>query len=66
MNSILGIVVFCLMCIPAFMFEEDLNKDTDFPIHEVQKTIDVYHKQLSGINGITFKDCMLLAERVEC
>lgn len=64
MNNFISIVILCAMCVPAFMVDEDVEKDTDFPVQ--QKIIPVHHKQLGGINEVVFKECVLLAERVEC
>ena len=44
--------------------DKDSDKDTDFP--KQTNTIEVHIKQLNGINHVVYKECVMLAQRVEC
>jgi hypothetical protein len=54
------------VCIALYVtrLDDDSDTDTDFP--KQTNTVDVHVKQLNGINHVVYRECVLLAERVEC
>jgi hypothetical protein len=66
-EDVLGVIsVIAFLCVALWLtsLDDDSDTDTDFP--KQTNTIDVHVKQVGGINHVVYKECVMLAQRVEC
>jgi hypothetical protein len=64
-EDVLGVLsVIAFLCVALWLtsLDDDTEIDTDFVKHD--NTIEVHIKQ--GMNQVVYRECVLLAERVEC
>jgi len=55
--------VIAFICVALWL--TSLDDDDSVPV-ETKPTVTVFIKQIDGINPLVFKECTLLAERVDC
>ncbi len=63
-NIILTIIAIAVFYIALQFTTEDSDTDTDFPKQD--NTIEVHIKQFGRADMVVYRECVLLAERVEC